>query len=239
MLTKVAALIQSKVALAALGVVLVGGSGTAVAVAVNNNHASSTQSSASSSSDNAHATASQTPNSHAHTVSVVGFLKAYDASAQTISVLPDRATTPTTIAVDANTTVNGANATSLSDLTANVGHKVEVSATKASSGSLLAWKITVTGDTQSGANGKGSGSSNGNQGQGQQRAVTGTITSIGANSFVVTLKDGTTQTVTITATTRFTGSAQSFSALTSKMRVTVQGTEQSGAFVATSVVTEG
>jgi hypothetical protein len=144
MLSKLAALVQSKVVLAALAVVLVAGGGAAVVVAANNHSSTSGDHSAASTHT---PKASHAGADHGHTVSLEGTLKGYDSGASTISVLGKDAKTATTICVNSKTAVDGAHASKLSDLKAAVGHKVQVQATKQSSGScsLVAWKVTVAG----------------------------------------------------------------------------------------------
>lgn len=79
-----------------------------------------------------------------------------------------------TIAVNSATKVNGVQAMSLADLAKNIGHKVQVQATRERNGSLVAWKVTVEGET-------------GDQSKGnfKQRENAGTIASIGAHRFAI------------------------------------------------------
>ena len=248
MTAKLLTLIHSKIALAVLGVLLVGGSGTAV-VAANHGQIPFTHSDAPSSA------ATHTPHanesadsSHAHTVAIEGTLTAYAPGSQTISVKTKDSSSPTTVGVDAKTQVNGEHATKLSDLTAAIGHSVQVQATKQSDGKLLAWKITVSADTtshgsdngSSNANGKGDGSGgsagSGNGTNGQQSVITGSIAGIGTGSFTVSIARGSSVTVTVSASTQFQGVAHNLSALKAGMHVTVEGTMQKpGAFSATRV----
>ncbi len=238
MLGKVLTLLQSKVALAVVGAVLVGGTGTAAAVAATTGHLPL---------GNGTGTAKETPDAstsqdnHGHTVSIEGVLKGYDAGAKTISVLARGDKSATTVDVDDNTRVNGEQASKLSDLTKNIGHGVQVQATKQSNGSLLAWKVTVQGaepeatDTgqhegQDNGDGKGTGSTS------QQREARGTVSSVGASSFVVTTADGTKVTVDVNNTTRYDGAAHQLSDVKVGMRVTVEGTSQSnGSLLASSI----
>lgn len=248
MTTKLLTLIHSKIALAVLGVLLVGGSGTAV-VAANHGQIPFTHSDASSTATHSpHATESA-DSSHAHTVAIEGTLTAYTAASQTISVQTKDSSSATTVDVNATTMVNGEHATKLSDLTAAIGHMVQVQATKQSDGKLLAWKITVSGNTTShgsdngasNGNGKGDGSgNNGNNGgngtSDQQHVITGSITVVSADSFTVTAVGGSTVTVTVSASTQFQGVARDLSALKTGMHVMVEGTMQNpGAFSATRV----
>jgi Domain of unknown function (DUF5666) len=232
MVSKALLVVKSKVALAVLGVVLVGGGGTAVAVAATGGHVPvlsalaghSTTKTADSGSDAA---------SHAHTVSLEGVLKSYDATAHTISVLGNGDTSPTTIEVDSNTKVNGEHASALADLTKAVGHKVQVQATKQSNGTLLAWKITVEGATGSEGQGQGSGQGSG---QGQQTELQGTVASVGATSFIINLPGGGTKTVTVSAAALFAGRAHKLSDLKVGDAVSVHGTSQGAGTVAAASV---
>jgi Domain of unknown function (DUF5666) len=232
MLSRLSLLVKSKVALAAMGAVLVTGGGAAAAVAAATGHLSV--------GGLSHAASTHTPDAteaagaHAHTVALEGVLKGYDSGAGTISVLGNNDKTATTICVDSKTEVNGDHASKLSDLTAAVGHKVQVQATKESSGScsLLAWKVTVEG-----ADGASGGGDNGQNGQ---RTIDGDVTSVGAGSFVIKLSDGATETVTVSAQTRFAGRASKLADLKAGEKVVVQGTDQGGGvFAATSVEVSG
>ncbi|HZC77568.1 MAG TPA: hypothetical protein VE258_07445, partial [Ktedonobacterales bacterium] len=131
MLTRFITLARGKVALAVLGIVLVGGGSAAVAFAATHS-ARPGQNSSSASNDN---NGKSADTNHGHTVSLEGVLKAYNAGAHTISVLKTGATAATSVAVNADTRINGVHASSLADLANNIGHKVEVSATKQSNGS--------------------------------------------------------------------------------------------------------
>src|SRR5215472_14492075 len=160
MLSKALLVVKSKAALAILGVLVVGGGGTAVAVTATGGQVPVL----STLVGNTHHTATKTPetsgsnaSSHAHTVSLEGVLKGYDATANTVSVLGNGATSATTIDVNSNTSVNGVHVSTLGDLTNAVGHKVQVQATKQSDGSLLAWKITVEAATGTPVPGQGQG----------------------------------------------------------------------------------
>lgn len=236
MTTKLLALLHSKIAAAVIGVLLVGGSGAAV-VAANHGQIPFTHSAATAThTPDAHASDSN----HAHTVSITGKLTAYDASAKTIAVQATGATTSTTISVDANTRVNGEHATALSDLTAAIGHDVQVQADKQSDGTLLAWKITVQGNDSSHGNGNNNGNGNGNGSHTGQHQIAGTIASIGTDSFTVTLADGTTKTVTISASTQFAGAVHSVKDLKQGMHVSIQGTDQTdGTFAASQIEAAG
>jgi hypothetical protein len=224
MLSKLAALVQSKVALAVLGAAVVAGGGTA-AMVVANSHSSTAGDHTSAGTHTADSGAD-----HGHTVSIEGMLKGYDSGAGTISVLGDHDKAATTVCVNSKTEVNGGHASKLSDLTSAVGHKVQVQATKESSGScsLVAWKVTVEG--ADGDNGDGDNGHNG------QKTIDGAVTSVGKGSFTVKLSDGTTETVTVSAQTRFDGRAHSLADLKSGEKVVVQGTDQGGGVVAATSI---
>jgi hypothetical protein len=222
MVSKALLVVKSKVALAALGVVLVGGAGTAVAAAATGAHVPVLSGLIGHSSTKTHDTGSDA-SSHAHTISVEGVLTGFNAGANTISVVEHGDTAATTIDVNSHTEVNGEHASSLSDLSKVIGHKVQVQATKQSGGALLAWKITVEAAT-------------GNQGQDQQIELQGTITSIGATSFVIKLSDGGTKTVTVSSATHFSGHAQKLSHLKVGDTVNVHGTVQKDGTVAADSV---
>lgn len=235
MVSKALLVVKSKLALAVLGVLVVGGGGTAVAMAATGGHVPVL----STLVGNAQHDAKKTPDtgsdasSHAHTISVEGVLKGYSAGANTISVVEHGDTNATTIDVNSKTEVNGDHASSLSDLTKVFGHKVQVQATKQSDGSLLAWKITV--EAATGSQGQDQGQSQG-QGQGQQTELQGTVASVGTTSFVLTLSDGSTKTVTVSAATTFAGRAHKLADLKQGDVVNVHGTTQSGGTVAADSV---
>lgn len=225
MLGRAALLVKSKVAIAVLGVLVAGTGGTAALAATG--HLPSLPSAANAAqSTNDHSNSS----SRGHTIGVEGVLKSYDAGAKTISVQAQNETTATTIIVNAQTRVNGASATQLSDLSANVGHKVQVQAEKQSNGALLAWKITVEGSTGT----QGSGSAD-------RREVAGTVASVSATGFVVKVAGGAMVTVTTNDTTTFQlqGAAGGLSAVKVGVRVEVHGaTQADGSFLATIVQIE-
>lgn len=227
MLKQLALLVQNKIALAAIGTVLVAGGGAATVAVVHNNNAASQ-------SQAAHATATAASaahaGSHAHTIAVEGTLKAYDAGGKTITVQPKDGSAAMTIAVNGDTKVNGASASKLADLTHAVGSGVQVQATKQSDGSLLAWKITVQGTPQPRGT-PGSGSQN-------AQAVHGTVVSVdtAGSSFLLKLDDGSSVTVTVNASTTFDGRAHKLADLAKGMGVAVQGTRQSDGSIAASHV---
>jgi hypothetical protein len=224
MVNKALLVVKSKVALAALGVLLVGGAGTIAAAAATGGHVPVLSGLVGHSSTKSHDTGSDA-SSHAHTVSVEGLLTGYNAGAKTINVVEHGDTTATTIAVNSHTEVNGEHASSLTDLSKVIGHKVQVQATRQSGGALLAWKVTVEATT-------------GSQGQDQQIEVQGTITSIGTTSFVIKLSDGGTKTVTVSSATHFSGRSHNLSHLKVGEGVTVHGSVQSNGIVAATSVEE-
>ncbi|HZC04768.1 MAG TPA: hypothetical protein VE338_03935, partial [Ktedonobacterales bacterium] len=108
MLAKIAALTQSKVAIAALGVVLVGGGGGAVAVAATTGHLSTLGVNLNSANG-----ASSASDSHAHTVGVEGLLVSCSATTPPASiVVKDSKGVQWTFAVSATTKLNGDTETS-------------------------------------------------------------------------------------------------------------------------------
>ncbi|HET9109772.1 MAG TPA: hypothetical protein VFN78_02995 [Ktedonobacterales bacterium] len=107
MLSKIAAIAQSKVAVAALGVVLVGGGGGAVAVAATTGHLSTLGINLNS-EKSPNAQASETPDSHAHTVGVEGLLVSCSATtAPATIVVKDGKGVSWTFNVSATTKYNG------------------------------------------------------------------------------------------------------------------------------------
>jgi hypothetical protein len=226
MVSKALLVVKSKAALAVLGVVLVGGGGTAVAMAATGGHVPVLSALVGSSSAHSAAKSADTgsdASSHAHTVSLEGVLESYASGAHTISVLGNGDASATTIDVNASTKVNGEHASALADLTKAIGQKVQVQATRQSNGTLVAWKITVEGAT-------------GNNGHGQQTELHGTVSSVGATSFVLKLPDGSSKTVTTSKSTMFAGRAHRLSDLKVGDSVSVHGSAQSdGTVAATSV----
>src|SRR5260221_4921984 len=204
MLTKLIALTRGKAALAVLGVILVGGGSAAVAFAATHSARASQRSSTTANDDNGKSADAN----HGHTVSLEGVLKAYNAGAHAISVLKTGATAATSVAVNADTRVNGEHASSLADLAKNIGHKVEVSATKQSNGSLLAWKVTVQGADSDQGDGS---ASNDHSGTNAQHDSEGKISSVGSRALVLTLGHGTKMTVVVNSATKFGGTTHGFS----------------------------
>jgi uncharacterized protein DUF5666 len=233
MLTKLITLARGKVALAVLGVVLVGGGGAAIAFAATHS-AHAGQDSSSAPNDN---NGKSADTNHGHTVSLEGVLKAYNAGAHSISVLEAGAKAATSVTVNASTRVNGEHASSLADLAKNIGHKVEVSATKQSDGSLLASKVTVQGADSDEVDGS---ASDDHSGQNSQHEAEGKIASVGSGSFVLTLGNGTKMTVVVNSATKFGGTIHAFAGLKQGLPVNVRGTPQSnGSLLATEIDGEG
>ena len=229
MLSKLALLVQSKIAVAVLGAVVIGGGGTAVAVAATGGHVPFISAATSSHDATETPKAGDNDSEHAHSEGIEGVLKGYDASAATISVQGEHDTKPTTIAVNSATKVNGSHANTLADLTKNIGSKVEVEATKQADGSLLALKVTVQGD------GEGGGDAN------QANQLAGKVKSVDTanNSFQLQLADGSAKTVTVSAKTAFEGGLKDLASLTTGMTISVKGAAQAdGTFAATSVQSE-
>lgn len=253
MLTKVLALLNSKVALAVVGALVISGGGAAAVATAATGHVPilGTTVGQASSHTSTSTSAEVAAETHAHSQTFVGVLKSYDATAHTISVQP-RQGNPVTITVDAQTKVNGVHATQLSDLTKDVGHNVEVEATKAANGTLTAWKVTVQGTpATAGADNspdKGSqGSSDANQQSqdhstgdnsqhSEQRNVSGKVTAVTGTSFTMQSDSGSV-TVTVSAQTRFTGIVNTLTSIKVGMSVSVTGTSTSSSTIAATVVT--
>lgn len=226
MLSKVALVAKSKVAVAVLGVLLAGTGGTVALAATG--HMPSLPNVAQSANNNS-ANNNNDNSNHGHTVSIEGTLKTYNAGANTVSVLAVNSSSATVITVNAKTRVNGQNASTLSDLASAVGHKVQVQATKQSNGSLVAWKITVEGAT--GDNG---------QGNNTRREIAGTITGVNASGFVVKTATGDSVTVVVNAQTSIAGAASTLAGIKVGMRVQVHGTSQnSSTLLADAIQIEG
>lgn len=263
---KLALLIQTKVAAAVVGAVLVAGGGTAVAAVATHGHLNQIGSGIASVVSGNHGKSSTTDHGNAGDhQSAEGTLTAYTApsgsTAGSITVQPGQGSA-LTFAVNSDTKVNGyrggaqsagqqsggqrptgtpgagqkgdggqAGALTLDDLTAAIGHKVQVQATK-SGDTWVAWKVTIEGAM---------GSQTGDQDGGSQQDVSGTVKSVAGNSFVLTTAQGDV-TVTLDGSTRFTGSAHAAAVtdLKAGMRVEVQGTRQGdGSILARTVEVQG
>src|SRR5260221_4756811 len=210
MLSKLAIVLKGKMAAAVIGLLVVGGSGTAVAVQAKTKRGASASKDASVAARETAKDNGQSGTNHAHTVAIEGVLKAYNSTAKTIGVQKNSETSTTTISVNDQTTVNGAQATSLTELTESLNHTVQVQTDRQSAGSLMAWKITVGGEANPNA-GNGSGS-NGHTGQ---RPVVGTVSSVdrAAKSVVLKEADRTTVTVTVSSATQFQATVHSLADL--------------------------
>ncbi len=159
MLSKVLSVVKSKAAIAVLGVALVGG-GTVAAIAATGHQLplTGTHADATAKPDATH----DAGKNHGHTVSIEGVLKSYSNGSISVQAKDGKSTT---IVVNGDTRVNGDRVSKLSDLSKNIGHKVEVQADKQSNGTLVAWKVTVEGATgDASSHGDGSSNSNSNNG---------------------------------------------------------------------------
>lgn len=172
MLAKALTVVKSKIALAVLGVALVGGGGSAVALAASSGHLSGLGLQMASSHGDSSTNGNQgKSNDRGH---AEGTLTACDATGGAITVT-DEAGTATTFTVNANTTFVGdihendsggstsasKPAFTLSDLCALVNKvKVQVQATTSTSGSTTTYdatKVTVEGSDTTGSSSDSSG----------------------------------------------------------------------------------
>lgn len=260
MLGKLAILLQSKAAIAVVGVVLVGGTGATVAAVATGHTPFTPTSTVTAETDHDKNADNQGQNEE----SIEGTLKGYDAAKHTIVVFgeheaekgatgsesekatPSASATseakseataePThaaseaisiTVTVDSKTKVNGEHATSLADLTAAIGHKVEVQAEKQSDGTFLARKVTVEGEGEQ------------DSAEHHTAEVDGTVSALGIGTFTVKADEGKSVTVTVNAQTLFKGALHTFADLKQGVRVAVKGAAQSdGSVVAAVVSTE-
>lgn len=239
MLGKLALLLQGKLTAVALGALVVTGAGTAVTVAathgklpvlsqLTSSDATPTNTVEPTETDSPETpTVTTTPDpspSEDHTVA--GVLVSYDAQAGAVTVNSDNAKGLVTVYVNADTKVVGDHVSSLADLANALNHRVEVSTTVQSDGSLLAVKVAV-GDEGSGDQ------------PGEESHVAGTVASVGADSFTVTLESGATVTVSVSSTTSFSGSVSGLSGLATGMNVEAEGAYQTdGSFAAATVKAE-
>jgi hypothetical protein len=236
MLAKLALLVQSKVAVAVLGAVLVVGGGSAAALAATGKislpGATSTHStSQSQGSDKSDTSKDKSGDSHAHTEGIEGTLVACASAANTICVKDSHGKT-FIVVVNSSTEINGDHALVAKGLSKAIGHKVQVQATVESNGSLVAWKVTIEG-----ADGDSSDGTQGNGGdQGQQDTVIGAISALGVGSFAVKLDEGGTKIVSVSNATTFGGRAHQFSDLKVGMHVVVRGTTQSNGNIAATQI---
>src|SRR5487761_2581177 len=260
MLPKLAALAQSKTAIAVLGVVLIGGGSGAVAVAATTGHLSTLgvnlNSIGQSKTPDATEAAGGSSSDAAHTVGVEGLMTACSTTANTLSVT-DKAGKSWTFNVASTTKFNGATKSNeggsstggasttpltLADvcITANVNAMyVEVAATPNSTG-YDARKVTLQGFSRSSGS-EGSGTSTEGKDTStpeptqapETREMSGTATNVTASGFTMT-HDGASIQVVDTATTTLSGAA-SLSAIPNGAHVSVQGTLSGSTFTATAV----
>lgn len=167
MLSNVLSVVKSKAALAVLGVALVGGGATAAYAATGHQlPVTGTHADATAKPDTSH----DAGKNHGHTVSIEGVLKSYSGGKINVQTKDGKSTT---VVVNGNTRIEGDRASTLSALSKNIGHKVEVQADKQSNDTLVAWKVTVegaTGDASSHGNSNGNGN-NGDSNKGQGHAL--------------------------------------------------------------------
>jgi hypothetical protein len=236
MLSKLTLLLKSKVAIAVVSTVLVGGTG---AVALAATHGQITLPGAATSTHDAQAT--HTPNpasngSHAHTVAIEGTLVACSGSASSsggtqVICVQDAQGHVHSVTVTSKTSIVGDQTLVGKSWSALLGRRVQVQATEQSDGSLVAWKVTIEGAPVGGGTPTPGGE------QGQHAVAVGTIATLGQNTFTLTLSGGGSQVVTVSSTTTYAGSVHGFSDLKAKMHVTVQGAIQSDHSLAASRVT--
>ncbi len=243
MLAKLSALVSSKVAIAALGgVVVLGGAGTVVAAETGHlpdgvsiplvtHHQNNDQTGDQNSSKNG-----DTEGHHAHTVAIQGTLTA--ANTHTISVTgkaedqdDNNATkgtpsptcslkSPFTVALTGDTKING-QAKTAAELAKHIGSTVEVQATEDASCHLSASKVTVGGQDSTDPHSK---------------VFVGTVGTVGSSSFTLQPAHDNPLTVNVSPTTKFDG-VTGLSGLTHGMRVAAMGTQQSDSSVNASLVT--
>jgi hypothetical protein len=232
MWSKLALLLQSKLTVALVGTMVIGGGGAAVTVAAATGNlpvlsdgprlvgeAASLPTATVSAPKTTPAdsvapappvapTTTATP--EAVTTHVAGLLVAFDPASGTISVQQADGST-VTLAVGPTTHVDGDQAHSLADLANVLQARVEVEATQQGDGSLLAQTIAVAGKVEP-----------------NETTVTGTVASVdlSSGSFVLTASDGSSMTVMTSDTTEFGGGVRALSGLQTGMVVNVQGTTQ-------------
>lgn len=259
MLTKLAILLQNKVAVAALGAVLIGGAGaTAAAAATGHLPLTQTHATATAGAEGDHG--QNGDNQGHHEVSLEGTLKAYDATKKTISVLGEHdaqdseqdATPGATPGAHDETATPEAHETATPDAaptTFAVDGNTRVNGDQASTlddlAKAIGKKVQVQAEKQ--ADGTLLARKVTVQGPGEQdtanqhgtNEVQGTVASVAADSFVVKDKDGKQVKVSVNAQTRFQGTAHSLSDLKTGEHVDVQGAAQSDGSVIASSVTAG
>lgn len=225
LLAKLAALAQTKVAVAVLGAVVVAGGGSAVAMAAT--HGQLTQLggalAGATHATGTHGTGQEAGQGDQTHVSAEGVLKSCTPATTcgtSIVVLKADGTT-VAFSVNSSTRVNGAHANALADLPGVVGSTVQVQGEKQSNGSTLASKITVQG-----------GDTGDQTGPTEVHGIVGTV---GGHSFALTTDSGSV-TITVTAATKFAGKLSGLAGLHSGASVNVQGVKQpDGTIVATRI----
>ena len=245
MFTKLLAILQSKVALAAVGVVLVTGTGAAAVAADHGKvpFTAITLIQSDHTSNGTPDTTSGSPASQGNHVAMEGILKGYDSTAGTISVLAEHGTTPTTFTVNSSTQVNGAHATALTDLSSAVGHKVQIQATKQADGTFVANKVTVEAnepqptETVDSKETHDTPTSTPSQGESSGRhEVSGKVSMTNGTSFTIVTDNGKSITVNVTGATQFSGSLHSMADVKSGMRLQIYGTTQADGSVTAQAI---
>jgi hypothetical protein len=239
MVGKLAFMLKSKLAMAVVGTMLVAGGGTTAAMAANGAHLQLPLVSQATSQthhdndtagkdDNQGSQNNQQGTNHDGGQQAEGTISSIDASHSAFVLTPEHGSTVT---VEVNgQTVFDEGLSAFSSL--KVGLHVEVKGTLQSDDSLLATKV----EGQSEA-------ADDNQGQNDdqdknERELMGTVVSVdtGKASFVLTLSDGTTKTVTVSTKTEFDGGFHSLSDIKAGALVQVAGNLQSDGTVAATIV---
>lgn len=228
MLGKLMLLLKSKLAVAALGAVLVAGGGVTIAMAATGAHVplvSQAQSQAQQTSDASDDHGNAQGNSQNDSQQVEGSISSIDAGHSSFVVTPAESTA-VTVVVNAQT-VFEEGLQNFAGL--KVGMDVEAKGTRQADGSLLATEVE-------GQN------ANENEAQDENESeLKGTIGSIDAanSTFVLQLASGATKTVQVSAQTEFDGGLSKFSDLKSGLSVEVRGNLQSdGTLAATRLQSE-
>jgi uncharacterized protein DUF5666 len=225
MLDKVGLIIKSKIALAAIGATLVAGGGATVAAAATGAHVpliGQTQSSAGQGHD-ANDDHGNDANKDQNEFEAKGSVTSVGASSFVLT-LSDKSTVTVTTS---DKTVFDGGLTKLADL--KTGAAVEVKGAKQSDGSIAASRVHGEDAAD-------------NENENEFEA-TGTVTSIDSTnaSFVLKMSDGSSLTVTTSATTQFDGDGpfHSLGDLKTGMKVEIRGAKQSdGSVAATRVKNE-
>lgn len=237
-------LVSNKVALAAMGGLLLAGGVATVAFASPGQNMSpmallsSMHAASSHGKGKNHDTKNSkgnTPKQHAETVAIQGTLTQYDATGGTIVVTgkaedndnhgkhdtdsTNGSTTSCTLTSPFTITLGtktkiNGQAKTANDLTNDIGHKVEVRAQEGTNCALTATKVTVAAAT--------------GQSNNKSHTYAGTVGTIGTSSFTLTRKHGSPITVNVTPTTTFGGHVHQLSDLKAGMHAVVHGTMGSG-----------